>query len=169
MIVEHYSAQLSFFRNSNFWNFLSFFLGHLFFENYLSFWIRACGTILSAFNTAQQKFSFPEKTKWWFWDFFKNYVFFENDSQYGILVYGTFLYVFRATQHKLVSLKTWKYGAGSKIVFWKLWPKFFIFSRNGFWHNRALISLNSAQLLFFWKLKMAVLSSGTFSLLIIYP
>ena len=39
------------------------FLGYLFFENYLSFGIRACGTIMSAFNTAQHKFSFPEKNK----------------------------------------------------------------------------------------------------------
>ena len=49
------------FSNFEFLKFFYFFLGDLFFENYLTFGIRACGTILSAFNTAQHKFFFLKK------------------------------------------------------------------------------------------------------------
>ena len=41
--------------------------------------------------------------------------------------------------------------AGSKIVFWKLWPKFMFFSKNTLRHNGALIQHNSAQLSFFFN------------------
>ena len=67
-------AQLStifLFSKFSFLKFFDFFLGDLVFENHSKFGICACGTILSAFNTAQHKFSFPEKTKWRCWDFFK--------------------------------------------------------------------------------------------------
>ena len=162
MLAEHNSAQLSFFRNSHFWNFLTFFLGDVFFENYLKFRIRVCGTILSAFNTAQNKFSFSEKTKWRCWDFFKNYVFFENDSKCRILVYGTFVYAFRATQHNFCLFKNMKVRCWLKNRFLEFMAKICIFSKNILRHNRALMQHNSAQLLFFWKLKMAVPTSRTF-------
>ena len=129
MLAENNSAQLSIFRNSNFWNFLTFFWVTCFSKTIWNLKFALAAQYWADLIMPSTSFLFLKKQNGGADIFSKIMFFFKTIQNMGFWFTARSCMPLGLPSTTFVFFKILKCGAGSKIVFWKLSPKFVFFQK----------------------------------------